>query len=135
MTYAHTRHHRLLGWRLDKDDVQSDDEEFEELPIMRGMQPIGSRFYYGANVYRFFDSSGCTRCWCRLVGRRWNPRLTANEAERAVRELIRQGLMEDSQDLFMWWAATNAQRQMNQRRENQRRENQRRENQRRENQR
>lgn len=31
MTYAHTRHHRLLGWDLDKDDVQSDDEEFEEL--------------------------------------------------------------------------------------------------------
>ncbi|KAL6827926.1 hypothetical protein V8C40DRAFT_207502 [Trichoderma camerunense] len=120
MTYAHTRHYRLLGWGLDKGDVQSDDEEFEELPIMRGMQPIGSRFYYGANVYRFFDSSGCTRCWCRLVGRRWNPRLTADEAERAVRELIRQGLREDSQDLFMWWAATNAQREMNQRQENQR---------------
>lgn len=102
-----------------------EDGVYRPVVFSRLTMLLGSRFYYGANVYRFFDSSGCTRCWCRLVGRRWNPRLTADEAERAVRELIRQGLMEDSQDLFMWWAATNAQREMNQRRENQRQENQR----------
>ncbi|KAL6806423.1 hypothetical protein GGI42DRAFT_282104 [Trichoderma sp. SZMC 28013] len=107
MTHAHFRHRGLLRWEPDQEDVESSDEEFEEFAFMAGLQPIGNRFYEGANVYRFFDASGTT-CWCQLRGHEWTDQITADEASTAVRELLSQGLIEDSQNLFMWWGITNA---------------------------
>ncbi|KAL6696901.1 hypothetical protein J3F84DRAFT_371582 [Trichoderma pleuroticola] len=80
---------------------------------MLGMQPIGRRFYEGADVYQFFYSSGA-RCWCQLVRNRWYERLIVDEAARAVRELFSQRLIADGENLFMWWAVTEARRARNQ---------------------
>ncbi|KAL7907325.1 hypothetical protein GGI35DRAFT_85773 [Trichoderma velutinum] len=113
MSHAHIRHRRLLPlWSDGDDESVSEDEYIEEFASMAGLEPIGRRFYDGANVYRFYYATGGS-CWCQLVGGRYYGRLTADEAERAVRELISQGMVEDSEHLFMWWAVTEARRQRN----------------------
>ncbi|KAL7930792.1 hypothetical protein V8C35DRAFT_134371 [Trichoderma chlorosporum] len=97
------------------------DEDFSDEEEISGSVP---RQALGSTIVTFFGipANGiCTRPYhfavdfpsrprfrCRLVGSRPFGRLTADEAERAVRWLLSLGLAEQGQDLYMRWAQTEA---------------------------